>query len=94
MRDVIRPAREAAPRLTIGGTVIQESVTSVPLTRRYLWLIVLALLPVASPTIRLITGLLLLAPLVFVPLALGLAAGSSAYHMRRWRFVLRVHQRT
>ena len=43
MRDVIRPAREAAPRLTIGGTVIQESVTSVPLNRRYLWLIVLAL---------------------------------------------------
>jgi hypothetical protein len=54
------------------------------------WLLLLALLPVASPTIILITGLLLLALLVFVPLALGLAAGSSAYHTRRWRFVLYV----
>jgi hypothetical protein len=36
------------------------------------WLLMLALLPATTPTTSLMTGLLLLAVLVFVPLALGL----------------------
>jgi hypothetical protein len=61
------------------------------------WLALLALLPAAPPTVGLITGLLLLAVLVFVPLALGLAAdcgipmqGSAAHDARRWQLVLGV----
>jgi hypothetical protein len=61
------------------------------------WLLLLVLLPAVSPTITLITGLLLLAVLVFVPLALGLAAGCGNPTLGRaartaggWRLVLRV----
>ena len=55
------------------------------------WLSLLALLPAAPPTNTLITGLLLLAVLVFVPLALGLAAdGCSARATGSWRLALRV----
>src|SRR5258705_406817 len=55
------------------------------------WLPLLVLLPSASPTITAITGLLLLAVLVFVPLALGLAAGScSASAAGGWRLALRL----
>jgi hypothetical protein len=55
------------------------------------WLISLVLLPSATPTIALIAGLLLLAVLVFVPLALGLAIADTTAHVtiRRWRLVLR-----
>jgi hypothetical protein len=62
------------------------------------WLPLLALLPAASPTITLITALLLLAVLVFVPLALGLAAADceistqagAARASGGWRLALRV----
>jgi hypothetical protein len=57
------------------------------------WLLLLALLPTAPRTIALITELLLLAVLVFVPLALGLAAGSTTPTRRvagGWRLALRV----
>lgn len=55
------------------------------------WLYLLVLLPAAPPTIALISGLLLLAVLVFVPLALGLvASGCSARVAGGLRLVLRV----
>src|SRR5258707_5016203 len=54
------------------------------------WLLSLALLPAAPPTIIQITGLLMLAVLVFVPLALGLAADYSARAGGGWRLALRV----
>jgi YndJ-like protein len=50
------------------------------------WLLLLVLLPAEPPTIALITRLLLLAVLVLVPLALGLAANGA----NRWRLALRV----
>jgi hypothetical protein len=55
------------------------------------WLPLLLLLPAEPPTIALITRLLLLAVLVFVPLALGLAAtGCSAPDVGRLRLAVRV----
>ena len=55
------------------------------------WLLLLVLLPPAPQTIFLITQLLLLAVLVFVPLALGLVAASrSARAAGGWRLAVRV----
>ena len=55
------------------------------------WLILLIILPDEPPTLARIARLLLLAVLVFVPLALGLAATDcSARDAARWRLALQV----
>src|SRR5689334_1687666 len=55
------------------------------------WLLLLALLPAEPPTILWISQLLLLAVLMFVPLALGLAAASRSAHIAAcWRLAVRV----